>query len=82
MMPQTLRSRAAGRVHVGVPGRPHYGMARRGALHAVHATRLTAMGRTPRAWWQRVADDREFVGAKLLLLAALIVLTAVLEGAV
>ncbi len=33
-------------------------------------------------WWRRVTDDQELVGAKLLVLAALLALTAVLERVV
>lgn len=83
MMLRTIQSRAAGRVHTGVPGRPRYAVARRGGrLRPVHSVRLTIMGGAPRAWWRCLADDREFVGAKLLLLAALIALSAVLQGGV
>lgn len=33
-------------------------------------------------WWRRVMDDQELVGVKLLVLAALVALTAVLERVV
>jgi hypothetical protein len=35
-----------------------------------------------RTWWHRLMDDRDLVGAKVLLLAALLVLTALLERVV
>ncbi|MHB8730274.1 MAG: hypothetical protein ACYDAB_00580 [bacterium] len=35
-----------------------------------------------RTWWHRLVDDHELIGAKLLLLAALLALTALLERVV
>jgi hypothetical protein len=44
-------------------------------------SRLSA-ARVDRTWWHRLMDDRDLLGAKLLLLAALLVLTALLERVV
>jgi hypothetical protein len=35
-----------------------------------------------RGWWHRLIDDRDLLGAKLLVLAALLGLTALLERVV
>jgi hypothetical protein len=41
-----------------------------------------SVARVEGPWWHRFMDDRDLLGAKLLLLAALLVLTALLERVV
>lgn len=85
MMLLTTRRRtgwpAAGRRKTGARGSlRHAATYHRGAppLRAVRSSGTMAGA----AWWHRAMDDQELVGAKLLTLAALLALTAVLERVV
>lgn len=82
MISRATRRRAAGRWRavLPVPGR-HGGVGHHMRLRPLSATR-PAIRSMPGPWWRRLTDDQDFIGAKLLVLAALLVLTAVLEGAV
>lgn len=48
------------------------------SLHRARPSGAWARG----SWWHRVTDDQELVGAKLLVLAALLALTALVERVV
>lgn len=80
MIVRATHRRAGGPASAGVRGQLRYA--------AIYHRPGTRLGTSPcsawaaRAWWRRVTDDQEFVGAKLLVLAALLVLTALLERVV
>jgi hypothetical protein len=88
MRPVTTR-RAAGRRDIiagirtfaGARGRPRYAAASRRAGGRLGTVRLSA-ARVERTWWHRLMDDRDLIGAKLLVLAALLAVTALLERVV
>ena len=62
-------------------GRVRYvSAARQGGLRS-GIRRVSAAG-VRQSWWERLVDDREFVGSKLLVLAALLAFTALLEWVV
>lgn len=68
------------RPSAGARGRVSYGSATRRGLRS-GTLRFSAAGVHP-SRWHRLADDRDFVGSKLLVLAALLALTALLERVV
>ena len=82
MMLRTTHPRAGVRASAGARGYLRYAAAYRRARPRAGTSRLLAACGVRRAWWHRFTDDREFVGAKLLLLAVLLALTAVLERVV
>lgn len=81
MMPRAAHRRSGVRVTAGTRGHLRYAA-------VYHRAGLRAG--TPRApaawvrhtWWRRLMDDRDLIGAKLLGLAALLALTALLERVV
>ena len=87
ILPVTSRRAAAHHITAGVRtsagarGRLRYAAVHREAGTRLGAARLSA-GRAERTWWHRVMDDRDLIGAKLLLLTALLALTALLERVV
>jgi hypothetical protein len=81
MMLRTHR-RALNRPAAGARGYLRSAAAYRRAGVRTGTSRLLAACGVRRVWWHRLADDRELVGAKLLLLAALLALTAALERVV
>lgn len=82
MMLRATHGRAGVQTSAGARGYFRYAAVYRRAGPRTGTSRLLAACGVRHAWWHRVTDDREFVGAKLLLLAALLVLTAVLERVV
>ncbi|HEV2439454.1 MAG TPA: hypothetical protein VGX97_05280 [bacterium] len=82
MMLRTTHRRTAGRAYAGARGHLRYATAYRRAGSLLGTARPSATCKGWAVWWQRLADDRELVGAKLLMLAALLVLTALLERVV
>lgn len=70
------RIRSSARAH----GRIRYVSATRQSLRS--GIRRVAAAGVREPWWHRLVDDREFVGSKLLVLAALLALTAFLEWVV
>lgn len=83
MMPRVTRRRAAGRWRAVLPAPTrHSGAGHHRSARPLRISRAAATRPVPRTWWRRLTDDREFVGAKVLVLAALLALTAVLECAV
>jgi hypothetical protein len=80
MIVRTTRRRTRGPAPVGARGQLRYAA----IYHRPGARPRTSSGSVwaPRTWWRRVADDQDFVGAKLVVLAALLVLTALLERVV
>jgi|GEM_PF-3595525 len=82
MMLHATHRRTAGRTYAGARGHLRYATAYRRAGSLLGTARPSAMCEDRPVWWQRLADDRELVGAKLLALAALLVLTALLERVV
>lgn len=81
-MLRTSYRRAGSLASAGARGYLRYAAAYRHAGSRVRTSRLLAACGVRRAWWHRLTDDRELVGAKLLLLAALLALTAALERVV
>jgi hypothetical protein len=82
MMLQGARRRAWNRTYGGGRGYLRYAAAYRGTGVRLRTGRRFAGRAAQRGWWHRMMDDRDLVGAKLLLLAALLGLTALLERAV
>jgi hypothetical protein len=81
----TLRAtygRAGSRSYAGARAHLRYAAASGRTGPRLAAARLFAGRGVQRAWWGRLTDDRELVGAKLLVLAALQALTALLERVV
>ena len=86
MMLTTTRRRGWAPVFVG--GRPagarghlrYAAVYHRGGAPVHRARPSGAWARVP--WWYRVMDDQELVGTKLVVLAALLALTALLERVV
>jgi hypothetical protein len=77
-MLDTTHRRPGNRRSAGARGHLRYAAAYHRADRRLGTLRLSA-ARNQGDWWRRLADDREFVGAKLLVLAALLVITALLE---
>lgn len=82
MMGRATRIRSGGRAYAGARGHLRYAAAYRLAGPRLGMSRVLAGGGARREWWRRVTDDHEMVGAKLLLLATLLALTALLERVV
>jgi len=82
MISRPAHRRAGVRASAGARGYLRYAAVHRRAGPRAGTSRLLAACGARQAWWQRFTDDRELVGAKLLLLAALLVLTAMLERVV
>jgi hypothetical protein len=82
MMLRATRPRASRRAYAGARGHLKYATAYGHAGARLGTSRPSATHRVQPAWWRRLTDDRKFVGAKLLVLAALLVLTALLERVV
>jgi hypothetical protein len=75
---QGARRRAWRRAYAGGRAYLRYAAAYRTGSH-LRAGRLLAGRLQRRGWWERLMDDRDLLSAKLLLLAALLGLTALLE---
>ncbi|HLW48124.1 MAG TPA: hypothetical protein VKW09_10210 [bacterium] len=79
MMLQRARRRAWNRAYIGGRGRLRSAAAYRGLRSPFQPSRPPAHAAAERTWWDRMLDDRDLLGVKLLLLAAILGLTALLE---
>jgi hypothetical protein len=79
MIVQGARRRSGQRAYGGGRGELRYTVAYRGTEVGCSSVRTLNARRAEREWWRRVMDDRDLLGVKLLLLAAVLGLTAVLE---
>lgn len=73
------RRRAWNRMYAGRRGYLQYAAAYPGSRSRLRPSRLAAARTAEGRWWHRLMDDRDLLGAKLLLLAAVLGLTALLE---
>jgi len=79
-MLQITSRRAGNRTSAGARGRLRYAAVYHTGPQFGRSRRSAAW--VERTWWHRLTDDHDLIGAKLLLLAALLVLTALLERVV
>jgi hypothetical protein len=79
MIAQGARRRSAQRAYGGGRGQLRYAVAYRRKEAGYPSLRALNARNAERGWWRRVMDDRDLLGVKLLLLAAVLGLTAVLE---
>jgi hypothetical protein len=82
MILQGARRRAWNRAYAGGRGYLRYAAAYRGTGRRRRTAQPLTRRGVERRWWHRVMDDRDLLGTKLLLLAALLGLTALLERVV
>jgi hypothetical protein len=73
------RRRPWNRRHAGRGGYLRYTTAYPGTRARLRPSRLAATRAADGTWWRRLMDDRDLTGAKLLLLAAVLGVTALLE---
>jgi hypothetical protein len=82
MILQGARRRSWNRAYTGGRGHFRYAAAYHGVRRRSRASRLSSTHTTELRWWHRMMDDRDMLAVKLLLLAALLGLTALLERVV
>ena len=73
------RHRAWNRTYAGRRRYLRYAAAYPGTRSGLRPSRLVAARAVEGTWWHRLMDDRDLTGAKLLLLAAVLGVTALLE---
>jgi hypothetical protein len=79
MIVHGARRRSGQRAYGGGRGQLRYAVAFRGTEVGYPSVRALNARHAEREWWRRVMDDRDLLGVKLLLLAVVLGLTAVLE---
>ena len=82
MIVQGARCRSWNRAYAGGRGYLRYATAYRRTGTRLRGAGTLAARSANRGWWRRMIDDQDLLGVKLLLLATLLGLTALLERAV